>query len=622
MGIIRVLDGHIANQIAAGEVVDRPSSVVKELVENAIDAGSTKIDVWIEEGGLQLIRVTDNGAGMDSEDCRMAFSRHATSKIRTGKDLFQIRTLGFRGEALPSIAAVAKVTCTTSNRDDGLGCRYRIEGGVEAAFEETAAPRGTDILVKDLFYNTPARLKYMKTVQTEMSHISDFLYRLSLAYPNLSFSLRHNGNVLLQTSGRGDLQQVIASVYGSGIAKQMLELKAENPDYRLSGWMGKPEINRSNRQAITFIVNGRYIRSFGLANAVQQAYHTLLPIHRYPLAVLQLEMSPSLLDVNVHPAKLEVRFSKEQELLRFIESAIRHVLQKQVLIPTPQKPKVKEQVVQERMAWYEPDVRAEPKEPELTDRPKTTSQPSMPPTKTSANDAASPASRMTAPQPQRSAVQQQAPGQAMSWIEPPAKATAPEKPMFPELFPIGQAHGTYIIAQNEHGVYLIDQHAAHERINYEKYYELFGNPASVSQDLLVPITLEFTSAEAALLQERLPMFEQAGVYLEPFGGQSFIVRAYPYWLPAGEEQRIIREMAEWMLSEKQGIDLGKLREQSAILCSCKSSIKANESLTIPEMEALIKQLARCKSPYTCPHGRPIMVSFSTYELEKMFKRVM
>lgn len=634
MGIIRVLDGHIANQIAAGEVVERPSSVVKELVENAIDAGSTKIEVLVEEGGLQLIRVTDNGSGMDSEDCRMAFSRHATSKIKTGKDLFQIRTLGFRGEALPSIAAVSKLTCTTSQRDDGLGCRLQIEGGDEVVFEETAAPRGTDMIVKDLFYNTPARLKYMKTVQTEMSHISDYLYRLSLAYPNLSFTLRHNGNLLLQTTGRGDLQQVIASVYGSGIAKQMLELSAENPDYRLSGWIGKPELNRSNRQAITFIVNGRYIRSFGLAQAVQQAYHTLLPIHRYPLAVLHLHMDPSLLDVNVHPAKLEVRFSKEQELLRFIESAIRHVLQKQTLIPEPQKPTVKEQVVQERLALYESEASSDAKretslphehfEPGVSSNPsarpvsgfvveqRTTSRPN------SASEAR-PAYRTSGFTVRDTDMQRQVPSQAMSWIEPPAK---PAKPVFPELFPIGQAHGTYIIAQNENGLYLIDQHAAHERINYEKYYELFGSPKTASQDLLVPITLEFTSAEAAVIQERLPVFEQAGVYLEPFGGQSFIVRAYPYWLPEGEEQRIIREMAEWILSEKQAIDIGKLREKSAILCSCKSSIKANQSLTIPEMEALIKRLSACISPFTCPHGRPIIISFSTYELEKMFKRVM
>jgi DNA mismatch repair protein MutL len=639
LGLIRVLDVHLSNQIAAGEVVERPSSVVKELVENAIDAGSSRIEVMVEEGGLQLIRITDNGAGMDAEDCQLAFSRHATSKIATSKDLFQIRTLGFRGEALPSIAAVAKISCTTSREESGLGTRLRMEGGEVTALEETAAPRGTDIVVKDLFYNTPARLKYMKTVQTEMSHISDYLYRLALSYPNIAFSLRHNSNLLLQTAGKGDLLQVIASIYGNASAKQMLKLEAENPDYRLSGWVSKPELNRSNRQAMTLIVNGRYVRSFGLSQAITEAYHTLLPIHRYPLAVVHLQMEPTLLDVNVHPAKLEVRFSKEQELYQFVQTAIKHHLRQQTLIPEPQRATVKEQVVQERLALYGQHGQAAAAREQTIAADESASfegargaasvrsfEPDIKPGSTGAapiqpsmdnKEWRRPVNASSAPRFTPAA----APENVMSWIEPPAESP-PAAPVFPELNPIGQVHGTYIVAQNETGLYLIDQHAAHERINYEKYYDLFGNPADASQELIVPITLEFTTAETEILKDKLPIFEQAGVVLEHFGGHSFIVRAYPYWLPKGEEERIIRDMADWILSEKQTIDIAKLREQSAILCSCKASIKANDRMSMQEMEGLIARLSNCRSPFTCPHGRPITVSFTTYELEKMFKRVM
>ncbi|MEX2415174.1 MAG: DNA mismatch repair endonuclease MutL [Paenibacillaceae bacterium] len=616
MGVIHVLDDHIANQIAAGEVVERPSSVVKELVENAVDAKSTRIDVVVEEGGLQLIRVTDNGAGMDEEDCRLAFFRHATSKLSTSRDLYQIRSLGFRGEALPSIAAVAKVECLTAVDQGGLGRVLRIEGGKVLSLAEAPASKGTQIIVQDLFFNTPARLKYMKTVQTELSNISDYMYRLALAYPNIAFTLRHNENLLLQTQGRGDLLQVIASIYGTAAAKQMIPLTAENPDYRLSGFAGKPELNRSNRYGITTIINGRYIRSFGLSQAIQQAYHTLLPIHRYPLVILHLQMDPTLVDVNVHPAKLEVRFSKEQELYQFVEMSFRHMLQHQTLIPAPQKAVVKEQVVQERMPLYETTKAVEPTI-EAVDKQVFSERTQKDATydgnwiKSSAPSAAPAASRQgRADRP---------PEHAVDMMRPPVQASAPT---YPQVFPVGQLHGTYIVAQNEDGLYLIDQHAAHERINYERFYELFGHPEEASQELIVPITLEFTPSDASTLLQRLPAFARAGVQLEHFGGNSFIVRAYPHWLPAGEEQRIIEDMAEWILSEKQHVDIGKLREQAAIMCSCKSSIKANEHLTILEMESLLQRLGQCRNPFTCPHGRPITVSFSTYELEKMFKRVM
>lgn len=678
MGVIRVLDGHVADLIAAGEVVERPASVVKELVENAVDAGASRVDVTAEEGGLASIRVTDNGCGMDRDDLRLAFARHATSKIRTDRDLFRIRTLGFRGEALASIAAVSRVTCVSTDREDGLGWRIAIEGGAETAFGETAAPRGTDLVVRDLFYNTPARLKYMKTVQTEMGHVSDYMYRLALSRPDIAFSLRHNGHVLLKTTGNGDLLQVIAAIYGRTSARQMVRVAAENPDYALDGWIGRPELARSGRQAMTVVVNGRYIRNAGLSRAIQQAYHTLLPVNRYPLCVLHIRMDPTLVDVNVHPAKLEVRFSKERELLEFVEEALRKALREQTLIPeqrTGQRAVVRERVVQERMPLYGPvggdagarDGAGVPRTDDReADRPDRTDAAEPPDPRDAAirpgRPAESPSVRFpqdrdapgadraplpgeeTAPsgsvrhpapsggafagKPGRTgkapAARTPAPGgQAVRLYEPPAGTDpAAAAPVFPELHPIGQAHGTYIVAQNEEGLYLIDQHAAHERINYERYLGLFGNPGEIGQELLVPLTLEFTPAEAKIIERRLSVLAQAGVRMEPFGGSSFIVRSCPHWFPKGEERQIIEEMAAWLLAEQESVDIAKLREKSAILCACRHSRKANDPLSLREMKALIDRLSACQNPFTCPHGRPIIVRFTKYELEKMFKRVM
>ncbi|MDR6882243.1 DNA mismatch repair endonuclease MutL [Bacillus sp. 3255] len=737
MGKIQLLSEHIANQIAAGEVVERPSSVVKELVENSVDAESTRIDVTIEEGGLQLIRVSDNGTGMALDDCEVAFQRHATSKISTSKDLFSIRTLGFRGEALPSIASVSRLECVTSAANDGLGRKITIEGGTIRGVTETAASRGTEVTVKDLFYNTPARLKYMKTIQTELGHISDYMYRLALAHPGIAFTLKHNGNLLLQTLGNGDLLQVIAGIYGTAIGKQMLPIQAESLDYTISGFVAKPEMTRANRGGISTIVNGRYVRNFALNQALLQGYHTLLPINRFPVAVLQIGMDPALVDVNVHPAKLEVRFSKEAELTALIEAEVKRLFGRQVLIPTGNKPAApRGAYIQEQLdltrtletpaAGLAPGgaavERAElPRLPEETaftvsapSAPYESSAPSalsgqparpaqaepfmqsagLQPTMRELQASSQSAARQIPQVPQASQAQvkeslsaydteeralpaanlpqaaepkawapsYEAPRSAPSAGYPtsnrmPASSNAaasgtpatrnvslsqqrrmneafldslpagiesgtPKLPAFPRLEPIGQMHGTYLVAQNEEGLYLIDQHAAHERINYEYYYERFGNPAEASQELLVGITLEFTPAEAGIIAERLSLFEQAGVYMEAFGGNTFLVRAHPHWFPPGEEKTIIEEICEWVLSEKKAVDIAKLREKAAIMCSCKASIKANQGLSVLEMETLIDRLAGCRNPYTCPHGRPIVVSFTTYELEKMFKRVM
>ncbi len=684
MGVIRVLDDHIANQIAAGEVVERPSSVVKELVENAIDAGSTRIDVTVEDGGLALIRIADNGSGIGADDLERAFQRHATSKISSGKDLFHIRTLGFRGEALPSIAAVSKVECVSASDDSGLGRRIELAGGQLLAHEDAAASRGTDIRIKELFYNTPARLKYMKTIQTELGHISDFIYRLALSHPQIAFLLKHNGNTLVQTLGNGDLLSVIAAIYGTGVAKKMLPIKGESLDYRISGYICRPEETRAGRHAISTVINGRYIRNYAVTQALVKAYHTLLPINRFPIAVLHIEMEPSLLDVNVHPSKMEVRFSKEPELLQFVEETAARILRGTAHIPQGAQPQAKAAakpaVIQEQLELYRPQPQAQapsaaapvkeqpgpaqPREPDnVWSRGQTLPSGSTPfreeqPASRSTGGAAAgyPGTSASAGTGSSSGTGASsgytAPARSLPQREQPPRPETVQKllvslehvddadaadetegadapagtkrslPRLPELDPIGQLHGTYIVAQNPEGLYLIDQHAAHERINYEYYYDLFGRPQGASQELLVPITLEFTPSEAEVLKGRLSVLEQSGVYLEAFGGSTFLVRAYPHWLPPGEEREIVTEICEWVLAERKQVDLSKLREKASTLCSCKASIKANQSLTRVEMEALLDRLSSCRMPYTCPHGRPIVISFSTYELEKMFKRVM
>ena len=673
MGKIKVLDEQLANQIAAGEVVERPSSVVKELVENAIDAGSSAIDVQVEEGGLALIRVTDDGSGIEPEDLETAFQRHATSKLLTSRDLFRIASLGFRGEALPSIAAVARVECVSSAGDGGLGKRLVIEGGAVRAFENANAPQGTDMTVRDLFYNTPARLKYMKSIQTELGHISDYMNRLALAHPGIAFTLKHNGNTLLRTLGNGDRLQVIAAVYGTNTAKGMIPVSGDHPDYQLLGFVSKPELTKANRNGITAIVNGRYIRSFVINQAILQAFHTLLPINRYPLAVLEIGMHPGLVDVNVHPSKMEVRFSKEPELKSFIEETLRAALGGCVHIPSgaPQQ-RSKPVLVQERISFRRPEPDFPPPSPTANERsnggrgqapngtfaaerqplhrgPDTFDKgrdkragvpplPAVPPdaaeklyappgklqadwaireSSAALEAAGHPEQAQTVALPERPP----APGEA-ELLAPSEKSEAGDKGRFPELSWIGQLHGTYFVAQNENGLYLVDQHAAHERINYEYYLRKFGEPAPYTQPLLVPLTLEFTAGEAELARSRLQAFVEAGVELEPFGLNAFLVRAHPEWLPKGEEQAIIEEMAEWILSEKKAVDIAKLREKAAVMCSCKASIKANDRMTREEGEALLGRLAACEQPYTCPHGRPIVVHISTYQLEKMFKRVM
>lgn len=628
MATIQVMDEHLANLIAAGEVVERPSSVVKELVENAIDAGSTRIEIHLEEGGLKTIRVRDNGCGMEEEDCRLAFERHATSKLKKVRELPHIRTLGFRGEALPSIAAVARVEIISKRGDSLTGTRILVEGGKETAFAPTAFPRGTEVTVSDLFYNTPARLKYMKTIQTEMGNVSDLVNRLALSHPGIAFILTHNGKSLLKTSGDGQLLHVIAEIYGMQVARNMVWVEGESLDFTVKGYVAKPEITRAGRSYISTLINGRYIRGMGLVQAILKGYHTLLPINRYPLVVLSIEMDPTLVDVNVHPSKMEVRFSKEQELYHIIEDTVKGVWAQQRLIPEPAR--------REEKGSY-PSQRKENRE----------YQPSLDftffvpprPSERVAEKVEFPPIQVDEEGNERMDSFDAIDGQS---VPPPTDqdALAPfgqgeeqgatsfyreeegQKERVPEMYPLAQLHGTYIVAQNQEGLFLIDQHAAQERINYEYFLGKLREEQVESQDLLLPLTFEFTAEEGVAVAENMEKFRQVGVYLEPFGIHTYLVRSHPRWFPPGEEESLIREMVEMVLRGAKNIDPVKMREEAAITMSCKAAIKANRFLTIKEMEELIRRLRETTTPFTCPHGRPIIIHFSTYDLEKMFKRVM
>ncbi|MGX4669310.1 DNA mismatch repair endonuclease MutL [Cerasibacillus sp. JNUCC 74] len=618
MKIIQMPDA-LANKIAAGEVVERPASVVKELVENSIDANSTWIKIDIKEAGLEEIKVTDNGEGMSEEDCETAFLRHATSKIKSETDLFHVHTLGFRGEALASIASVSKVTIQTSTGEEA-GTYLALEGGKVTGKKKASARKGSEITVTDLFYNTPARLKYMKTIHTELGHITDLINRLALSHPEVRFEVTHNGRGIFRTAGTGDLLQVISQVYGMNVARQMLDVKHETLDFSIEGYIAKPEVTRASRNYISTIINGRYIKSIPLNKAIIQAYHTLLPIGRSPIVVLLIQMDPILVDVNVHPTKLEVRFSKEKELFQAIELAIKSRFKEISLIPEmEQKPLPKVKTVQHSMDFSKPT--SQPRNDDhwqQTIYEPTTSSSFMDKKKEEHITTTEQEPYLSEPVIEQ---EQYTASNDEVKIDETIHETRPEEPRVPIMYPIGQLQGTYILAQNENGLYMIDQHAAQERVKYEFFKKKLGAPINELQELLIPLTFEFSKQESIWIEQYKEELKQAGIFFESFGHQTYIVRSHPNWFPTGYEEDIIREMVEQIMSEEK-IDVEKIREEAAILMSCKRSIKANHYLNQDEMFQLLEHLRQTEDPFTCPHGRPIIVHFSTYELKKMFKRVM
>lgn len=619
MGKIVKLDENLSNKIAAGEVVERPASIVKELVENAIDANSTSIQIEIEDAGLQKIRIVDNGDGIDREDCLLAFDRHATSKIKSDKDLFRIVTLGFRGEALPSIASVAHLemkTCTS----DGPGTHVLIEGGRVVKHQSASSRKGTDIVITNLFYNTPARLKYLKTVHTELGHITDYIYRLALAYPKVAFQLDHNGKRVFSSSGRGDLLQVIASIYGLSVAKQMIYIEKESLDFKVKGYICKPEVTRASRQYVSTFINHRFIRNYPLTKAIQTGYHTLLPIGRYPIVVLEIDMDPILIDVNVHPSKLEVRLSKEEELNQLVTETIKSAFKEVQLIPEVKKPHIEKAKSEQLSFSMQHSIDMEKQElgqkgPEQIQEIVREDVSAMIEKDNFSNKEYDP------PKVEEEPIIEENEELLEQHEHPPKEDKFFEGNRVPVIYPIGQMHGTYILAQNENGLYVIDQHAAQERIKYEYFREKVGQVEKELQELLVPLTFEFTLVEVDRLKANKSALEDMGLFLELFGQQSFIIRSHPTWFPKGLEEEIIQEIIESVINEKT-ISIKKLREEAAILMSCKASIKANRYLRNDEMFTLLETLRKCEDPFTCPHGRPIFIHFTTYEMEKMFKRVM
>ena len=621
---IKQLPDSLANQIAAGEVVERPASVVKELMENSIDAGSTWIKVQLHDAGIKKIQITDNGEGMDAEDCERAFLRHATSKINRESDLFHVRTLGFRGEALASIASVSKLSIRTSPGDQA-GTFLYLEGGKIVKKEKWDARQGTDIIVEHLFYNTPARLKYLKTIHTELGHVTDVLHRIGLANPSIRIEASHNGKKIFQTSGKGDMLQVISQIYGHNVAKQMIPVQHETLDFTLNGYISKPEVTRANRSYISLLVNCRYIRSIALSQAILRAYHTLLPIHRFPIVVLSISMDPILVDVNVHPTKLEVRFSKEKDLSDAIQDMIQFAFREEALIPSIETDHL---VQKSKSVQSSIDLETTDETPFARERVKSSHDTDV--QYVVENDLRKNPdvqhSELTWHQhaPTLRHVREDAEAKEKNNEHFPFEKSVPHQVndnRIPPLYVIGQLHGTYILAQNDEGLYMIDQHAAQERINYERYKEKLGKPLNKGQDLLLPLTFEFTQKEALFIESHQKDLEKVGLFFEPFGLNSYVIRSYPTWFPKGYEEETIREMVEQIIIDGS-ISIEHIRDEAAILMACKGSIKANEYLTLDDMNRLIEDLRKTKDPFTCPHGRPIIVHISSYELEKMFKRVM
>ena len=626
----------LANQIAAGEVIERPSSVVKELVENSIDAGASQITVEIEEAGLKTIQITDNGEGIAHDEVALALRRHATSKIKNQADLFRIRTLGFRGEALPSIASVSVLTILTATEDSSHGSKLLARGGEIEELEPATSPVGTKITVEDLFFNTPARLKYMKSQQAELSHIVDIMNRLSLAHPEIAFTLINDGKELTRTAGTGNLRQAIAGVYGLASAKKMVEIETSDLDFEVSGFISLPELTRANRNYISLFINGRYIKNFLLNRAILDGYGSKLMVGRFPLAVINIQIDPYLADVNVHPTKQEVRISKEKELMSLISQAIVASLKEQDLIPDAlenlakstikraEKPVQTSLPLAENPLYYQKEVQETPVSAEVADQQVQLEEVDSPVNLLDKEEL----NRLTKPKSIKFA-ERKAP--VYDQLDHPEldlasldkaydKLTNEEKSTFPELEFFGQMHGTYLFAQGNGGLYIIDQHAAQERVKYEYYREKIGEVDSSQQQLLVPYIFEFPADDMLLIQQRMSLLEEVGVFLEPYGVNQFILREHPIWMKEEEIESGIYEMCDMLLLTKE-VSIKKYRAELAIMMSCKRSIKANHRIDDNSARDLIFQLSQCDNPYNCPHGRPVLVNFTKSDMEKMFRRI-
>ena len=659
---IQVLDQITIDKIAAGEVIERPASIIKELVENAIDAGASAVTVEIKEGGISFIRITDNGCGIPKGEVPLAFLRHSTSKIRSVDDLSTVASLGFRGEALSSIAAIAQVELITKTKDEVTGTRYRIEGGAEKSIEDTGAPDGTTFLVHQIFYNTPARRKFLKTPMTEASHVSELMTRLALSDPEGSIQFINNGQEKLHTSGNGKLKDIIYHVFGRDIANNLLETNERIDGIQVQGFIGKPIISRGNRNYENYFINGRYVKSNIIAKAIEDAYKDFTMQHKYPFTALHFTMDGTDLDVNVHPTKMELRFSNQQGVYNFIYNALKQTLSEPELIPRVELPEAKEvpvkaeKIVERKQEQPMTPVREERKTPVIEEEKnldyfmkkmrervtayhqqavevKPTPAPSV--IQENVNYEALPASQVAAvkqPVPeQRTVAKEPMPEQAVAPREEKSVVTEKQLDFFEEKLLtkkaaqeykiIGQLFETYWLVEFHEQLYIIDQHAAHERVLYEKTLRGMKDREFTSQYLSPPIILNLSMQEEEALNTHMDIFTNIGFEIEPFGGDSYAIRAVPDNLFSIAKRELFTEMLDQLVDGIHSSLAPDIVAEKVASMSCKAAVKGNSRLSAAEVETLIGELLELENPYHCPHGRPTIIAMTKRELEKKFKRI-
>lgn len=616
---IHILPDALANQIAAGEVVERPASVVKELIENSIDAGATRILIDIEKGGKDLIRVADNGQGMSGEDAKLAFSHHATSKIGSSEDLEGILTLGFRGEALPSIASVAKVRLSTASDENQGGTLAVFEGGAGGTFKDIGCPRGTVIEVAQLFFNTPARRKFLKGDSTEFSHIAQAVTHQALAYPHIHFNLKHNGREIINTLPAEQFLYRIAELFGAELVKELIKVEQETADYKLEGYVSSPIYTRANRSAQYCFINRRFVRDKVILHATQLGYSHLLPKGRHPVIFLDLTMDPKLLDVNVHPSKAEVRFAFQQEVHQLVSEGIRNALSR--------NEKADPVVLQESVAEGTLPYGADPGESTMASQfPSSHSLPA--PSRTMVDDYFVPSGREfagaleTLYKPHGNSSPSQ--GSRTSGEQGPVYFDQKPEPVssliFSEFQPLGQLDNSFIIMQGKKGMVVVDQHVAHERILYERFKNAAKNKKIEVQQLLFPIPLEFSPAETELLAQHLEKLKELGMEVELFGKNEFLLRSVPAILKNNDHEQILRETVGLLLSQESPNTLEEKFEDVLIMMSCRNAIKVNHPLNQDQIVKLLSDLEQTEMPFTCPHGRPIALFFDMEDLLRKFLR--
>ena len=598
---IRILSDDLANQIAAGEVVERPASVVKELVENSIDAGATLIRLDIESGGKKKIRIMDNGMGMRPEECKLAFSRHATSKISEFSDLETIQSLGFRGEALPSIASVAKVRCTSARSETQGGKLIVVEGGTLVEDKDFACPQGTTIEVAQLFYSTPARSKFLKGDSTEFSHITQVVTQQALAYPAIQFQLTHNGRDVIQTLPTDQIHYRIAELFGADLGKSLVQVSSSSGDYQLEGYVSNPVYTRSNRSAQFCFINGRFVRDKVILHSTQQGYSHLLPKGQHPALFLYLTMDPKLLDVNVHPSKAEVRFAFQQDVHQFVSRSIREALEKNMQAPI------------EAVRSQSDDIPIHSNYRKPIETPswvgkseETTSQGNLSDALRTMAGGHGFESQTTTPSSQ------------VTWFDKPPIPVS--HLIYSEFEPLGQLDSSFIIMQGKKGLLVVDQHVAHERILYERFREAAKEKKIEVQNLLFPLTVEFSPAETEILTPHLDRLQQLGLELETFGKNEFLLRSVPAILKNIDNEKLLRDTIELLPKGGDENVLHDKYEDVLIMMSCRNAIKVNHPLNLDQIRKLISDLEQTTMPFTCPHGRPISLLFDMDDILKKFLR--